>query len=168
MSKSLIWSIVGIVVVAGAIIAIVLLVPGKHKTTNNVHQPAVSTSLSAAQKTEATAQIKNNLQTFFAASTPMPTRVSLLQNGQQFNQVMSAEFSQLSNEKPSVTINSITFPNKTTADVNYTILLNGQPALKNQTGEVVLVNNKWLIGDSTLCQLLSMSGTTPAICSKIH
>lgn len=163
VSKSIIWSTVAVVVVAAAVIAVVLLVPGNKANTNTTTR-TVSSTLTASQKTQATAKIKSNIQTFFAASTPMQTRINLLQNGKDFSQVMQVEFSQLANQKPSVTINSITFPNKTTAKVNYTVYLSGQPVLKDQTGEALLINNNWLVSDSTLCQLLSMGGTTPSVC----
>lgn len=166
MTKSAIWSIVAIVVVAAAVVAVVLLVPGKSssptKTSSN------SNTLTSVQQNVATTKIKSNIQTFFAASTPMTTRENLLQNGKQFAQPMQAEFTQLSTEKPSVTVNSVSFPNKTTAMVNYTVDLNGQPVLKNQTGESLYIGNNWLVSDSTLCQLLSMGGSAPAICTGTH
>lgn len=163
VSKSILWSTIAVVVVAVAVIAVVLLVPG-NKTNNSTTTGTVSNTLSASQKSQATAKIKSNIQTFFAASTPMQTRINLLQNGKDFSQVMQAEFTQLANQKPSVTVNSITFPNKTTAKVNYTVYLSGQPVLKDQTGEALLIDNNWLVSDSTLCQLLSLGGTAPSIC----
>lgn len=166
MTKSAIWSIVAIVVVAAAVVAVVLLVPGKSNSPKS--SSTSSNTLTSSQQNAATTKIKNNIQTFFAASTPMTTRENLLQNGKQFAQPMQAEFSQLANQKPSVIINNVSFPNKTTAKVNYTVDLNGQPVLKNQTGEALFIDNNWLVSDSTLCQLLSMGGSTPTICNGTH
>ncbi len=163
VSKSILWSTVAVIIVAAAVIAVVLAVPGNNNN-NSTTTNKVSSTLTSSQQAQASTKIRSNIQTFFAASTPMQTRINLLQNGKNFSQVMQAEFAQLANQKPSVTVNSITYPNKTTAKVNYTVELNGQPVLKDQTGEALLINNNWLVSDSTLCQLLGMGGTTPSVC----
>ena len=161
MSKQSIWGIVVAVVVVVAVVLVVVLVPAKTSSPTN------SNTLSAAQKTADSKTVETNFKTFFAINTTMSQRESLLQNGSQFAQPMTAEFTQLVNEKPSVTVNSVTFTNKTTAKVIYTVDINGQPVLKNQTGQSVLVNNTWKVGDSTLCQLLSLGGSTPAVCKNV-
>ncbi len=161
MSKSTIWSIAGLVVVIVAVVLIIIFVPNSSsskKTTNN----STSTKNTAIINT-----IKSNFATFFAASTTMSERQALLQNGSQFAQPMQAEFTALAGQKPSLTINSVTLSNATTAQVNYTVNLNGQPVLKDQKGEALEVNGKWLVSDSTLCQLFSLSGSTPSICKNI-
>jgi len=164
MSKSTITSLVTLVVIVVAVILIVVLVPGK----SNKGTAKSSTSFTTQQKNADANEIKNNVQTFFAANTSMATRENLLENGSQFAKPMEAEFSQLDNEKPSVTVNSIKFTNKTNATVNYTVELNGQPVLKNQNGTVLYINNTWKVSDSTLCQLLSMNGSTPSVCTSVH
>ncbi len=170
MSKSAIWSIVAIIVVAAAVVAVVLSVPNKANNTKGTTTSSINAKTAAAtkQKDAATKAIETNLKTFFAANTTMAQRESLLQNGSQFAQVMQGEFTQLNSQKPSVVINSISYPNSTTAKVNYTVDLNGQPVLKDQTGEALLINNTWKVSDSTLCELLSMGGQTPSICKNIH
>jgi len=164
MSKSTITSLVALVVVIIAVILIVVLVPGK----SNNGTAKNSNTFTNQQKNTAANEIKNNVQTFFAANTPMATRVNLLENGSQFAKPMEDEFNQLDNEKPSVIINSINFANKTNATVNYTVELNGQPVLKNQNGTVLYINKTWKVSDSTLCQLLSMDGSTPSVCTTVH
>ncbi len=171
MSKSALWSIAAAVVVVLAIVVVVLLVPGKNnpgtvsttKTSTNA-----KTASATKQKNADTNAIETNVKTFFAANTTIQQRENLLQNGSQFVQVMQGEFTQLDSQKPSVVINSISYTNSTTAKVNYTVDLNGQPVLKDQTGEALLINNSWKVSDSTLCELLSMGGQTPSICKNIH
>ncbi len=164
MSKSTITSLVSLVVIVIAVILIVILVPGK----NNNGTKKSSNSFTAQQKNTATNEIKNNVKTFFAVNTSMATRVNLLQNGSQFAKPMEAEFSQLDNQKPSVIVNSINFTNQSNATINYTVELNGQPVLKNQNGTVLYINKTWKVSDSTLCQLLSMDGYTPSVCTSVH
>jgi hypothetical protein len=162
MSKSTIWSIVTFAIVVLAIILIIIFVP------NNKTNKTNSNNLTAAQKAADATSIKDSYVTFFAANTAMSTRAALLQNGSQFSQAMQGEFSQLANEKPSVTLNSVNVTNPSTASVNYTVDLNGQPVLKDQNGSAVKVNGKWLVSDLTLCQLLGMAGQSPSICKNIH
>jgi hypothetical protein len=166
MSKSATWSIVAIIVVVAAIIAIVLTVPNNKTSTKS--STTTTTSAATKQKEANTKAIEANMKTFFAANTTMQQREALLQNGSQFAQVMQGEFAQLNSQKPSVVINSISYPNSTTAKVNYTVDLNGQPVLKDQSGEALLINNTWKVSDSTLCELLNMGGQAPSICKNIH
>ncbi len=98
----------------------------------------------------------------------MAERQKLLQNGSQFAQAMSGEFTQLSNEAPSVIINSASLTNATTLKLNYTVELNAQPVLPNQNGEALKIGGVWQVSDATFCQLLSLAGTPPTVCSNVH
>ena len=162
MSKSTIWSIAGIVVVIVAVVLIIIFVPNGSSSKKPTNSSATNTKNTAIINT-----IKANFASFFAANTTMSERQALLQNGSQFAQPMQAEFTALAGQKPSLTINSVSLSNATTAQVNYTVNLNGQPVLKDQKGEALEVNGKWLVSDSTLCQLFSLSGSTPSICKNI-
>ena len=164
MSKTSIWSSLALLVVIVAIVLVVLLMPSNSSKT----APNSSTSLSSAQKTAATSAAVANFEKFFSASTPMSERQALLQNGSQFASVMNQEFAQLAQESPSVAVNSSTLSDSSTVKVNYTINLNGQPVLKDQSGEVLKVNGTWVVSDSTLCQLLSLAGNPPTQCNNVH
>jgi len=168
MSKSTITSIIAVVVLVIAVILIVVIMPGKSNKGTNSSGTNSSTAFTSKAKAADKTAIENNVKTFFAANTTMATRENLLQNGSKFAQPMQAEFSQLDNEKPSVIINSINFTNQTTAKVNYTVDLNNQPVLKNQTGEALYITKTWKVSDSTLCQLLSMGGSNPSVCKNIN
>lgn len=168
MSKGVIWSIVGVVVVVAAVVLAVIFIPGNSGNKTTIKKTSQNKSLSTAQKTAAINKIKTNFTTFFASSTTMQERESLLQNGSQFAQPMQAEFTQLGSQNPSVTINNVELTDDTTAKVDYTVNLNAQPVLKNQTGEALLINGTWMVSDSTLCQLFSLSGQTPSICNNVH
>lgn len=166
MSKSAIWSIVALVIVIAGVILAIIFIPGSGK--NKANNKTTNSSLTASQKAADAKTIKSNFSTFFAAATPMSQRESLLQNGSQFAQPMQAEFTQLGAQNPSITINSVSVTSANVAKVDYTVNLNGNPVLKNQPGEAVKVNGKWLVSDSTLCQLFSLGGQQPAACKNIQ
>ncbi len=161
MSKKTILSIIAAAAVVVAAVLIIIFVPNNNNKNTN-------SSFTAADKAAATVSIKANYITFFAANTVISRRQTLLQNGSQFAQAMQGEFSQLTNEKPSVVVNSVTFNGPSAATVNYTVNLNGQPVLKNQNGGAVKINGKWLVSDTTMCQLLTMAGQAPSLCQNIH
>jgi hypothetical protein len=67
------------------------------------------------------------------------------------------------------TVIKVTMTSPNQADVRYSILAGGQPALLSQMGVAVLVNGHWLVSAATFCGLLVKEdgGTTsplPAIC----
>ncbi|MGH7234277.1 MAG: hypothetical protein ACREF7_02425 [Candidatus Saccharimonadales bacterium] len=162
LSKSTLWSILALVVVIIAVVLIIVLVPNNNKNNGS------NNSLSSSQKTADTQAATANFKKFFTISTSMSERQSLLQNGAQFAQSMNAEFAQLNNESPSVSINQSSLTNSTTVKVTYTIDLNGQPVLSNQSGEVLKINGVWKVSDATLCTLLSLGGSAPAACNNAH
>lgn len=163
MSKSTLWSSITLVVVIVAVVLVAVLVPSNNNKTNTNNN-----ALSNSQKTADTQAALTNFKKFFTVSTTMTERQALLQNGSQFAQAMNAEFTQLNNEAPSVIVNSSSLTNSTTLKVNYTIDLNGQPVLQDQSGEVLKIGNTWEVSDSTLCQLLSLAGTPPSACNNVH
>ncbi len=161
LSKTTLWSTIVLVVVVIALVLVLIFVPSSSK---NKTASSSSSSLSASQKSAATQTALANFNKFFNLSTSMTERQALLQNGSQFAQAMNSEFSQLSNESLSVVVNSSSLTNASTLNLNYTIELNGQPVLKDQSGEMLKINGTWVVSDSTLCTLLSLGGSAPAIC----
>ena len=161
LSKTTLWSTIVLVVVVIALVLVLIFVPSSSK---NKTASSSSSSLSASQKSAATQTALANFNKFFNLSTSMTERQALLQNGSQFAQAMNSEFSQLSNESLSVVVNSSSLTSDSTLNLNYTIELNGQPVLKDQSGEMLKINGTWVVSDSTLCTLLSLGGSAPAIC----
>jgi hypothetical protein len=163
-SRLVALSITTVVIIVLIVVGVVLLV--RHNNSNK------SSSLNTAQTNAAKQQIETNWKTFFAASTSLQGREQVLQNGSQFTQPIQTEFAALgssavSSESPSVAINNVSLINSTSANVIYTIDLNGQPVLNNEKGEALLVNNNWKVSDATLCQLLSLDGDKPSVCQNV-
>jgi len=154
--KSLVLNAIGLVVIIVAVVVIIVVVHNNDKTK----------TLSQAQQTAAKQQIDSNWKTFFAASTTMQKRENLLQNGSNFTQLIEGEFQSLASEQSSAVVGTVSFPNTTSANVKYTVDLNGQPVLTNQSGQALLINNTWKVSDSTLCNLVKLAGSTPAVCKS--
>jgi hypothetical protein len=157
-------AILGIIV---AVVLLVIFVPSKSNKDKSTITKA-NLSLSAAQEASAIKEIKANFITFFAKDTPLGKRELLLQSGSKFAQPMQSEFKQLGTQNPSITINSVNFKTNSSADIYYTIYLDGQPVLKNQIGGALLIGKIWKVSDSTLCQLFSLGGKSPSVCNNVH
>jgi len=117
----------------------------------------------------AVTQITTNWEAFFSAKTPVSQRVGLLQDGSQFQSIISAQAGGGLASQASAKVTKVTVTSPTQATVKYNILLNGTPALTNQTGTAVLDNGTWKVGVTSFCGLLTLenSGKTtglPAAC----
>jgi hypothetical protein len=47
----------------------------------------------------------------------------------------------------------------------FTLLLDGKPALPNQTGYAVREDGKWKVAGATFCGLLAAQGAPPPVCT---
>ncbi|MGD0284179.1 MAG: hypothetical protein ABSB12_01090 [Candidatus Saccharimonadales bacterium] len=158
MKNPLYLSIAGLIVIVVIVLVIVLIV-----RNNNSN----STTLSSSQQATAQQQINSNWQNFFAADTTLNGRENYLQNGSKFAQLLQQYFLGLQSQKSSATVNSVSFVNKTKANVVYTIDLNGQPVLDNQGGTALYLDNSWKVSDSTLCGLIKLASGTPTVCQGL-
>ena len=135
--------------------------------------PATSASASAAASTpaatntsDAVAQITTNWEKFFASSTPVSEKLTLLQNGNLFSGAIGGLTSLVSGLGAKVT--GVTVNSPTSATVNYNLTAAGAPLLSGQTGTAVYENGIWKVGDKSLCALIKLvpGGTEPAACSS--
>lgn len=153
-----------------AVVALAVIVTACGSSSPSSSSPSKPASSSPGSSGSATSQITTNWQAFFSAQTPTSQRVSLLEDGSQFQSVIQAQAggglaSQASAKVVKVTINS---PSQAT--VKYDILLNGTPALSNQTGTAVYQDGTWKVGVTSFCGLLTLEngGKTsglPAACN---
>jgi hypothetical protein len=155
MKKPLYLSIFGLIIILIVVLVIVLVV--RHNNSN-------SATLSPSQQIVAQQQIEFNYQTFFAAATTLQARENVLQNGPTFGQLLQQYFLGLQSQKSSAIVNSVSFVNKTKANVIYSIELDGQTVLNNKNGIALYLNNSWKVSDSTLCGLIKLDSGTPAVC----
>lgn len=157
---------------AACAIAMVVAACGSSTTTTTKPPttPSAPASSSAPATGTAVVTITKNWETFFdAAKTPVNTRISLLENGSQFP--TSALQAKGLAAGASAKVLSVTNVTASTAQVKYNILLNGTPALTNQTGTAVYQDGTWKVGTSSFCALLTLEKTSgfissvPSVCS---
>ncbi|HEY2814727.1 MAG TPA: hypothetical protein VGJ03_14780 [Acidimicrobiales bacterium] len=60
----------------------------------------------------------------------------------------------------SATVSNVVINSDGTADVTYTLNLNGNPTLMNQMGKAILVNGQWKVTGTTFCDLAALGSTT--------
>lgn len=54
--------------------------------------------------------------------------------------------------------------NSPCAEVNYDLVVDGNPALGDQTGFAVYQSDEWKVAKTTFCTLASLGGSTPEVC----
>ncbi len=128
--------------------------------------PASSSAPAAANTAGAAAEITANWEKFFASSTPVSVKVTLLQNGSVFAPAISGLTSLVSGLGAKVT--GVTVNSATSATVTYNLTAGGSSLLSGQTGTAVYENGVWKVGDASLCGLLKLvpGGSVPAACSS--
>jgi hypothetical protein len=129
---------------------------------------AAPSASSGGSSSAAVAQIKANWQAFFNPKTPVSKRVSLLQNGQSFASIISAQASSALASSATSSVSAVTVESPTQAKVTYSILVGGSPALKNQPGVAVDEGGVWKVGDQSFCALLTIenNGKAPTACAS--
>lgn len=108
-------------------------------------------------------QIQTNWAAFFNGQTSAQGKINLLQNGQDYAQVIEAQAQSATAKATTAKVSSVSLSGNS-ATVTYTIDIAGQPALSNQKGQAVNVNGSWKVGDGAFCGLLQLSGTVPPNC----
>ena len=131
--------------------------------------PATSAAASTPAATNtsgAVAEITTNWEKFFASSTPVSEKVTLLQNGNLFSGAISGLTSLVSGLGAKVT--GVTVNSPTSATVTYNLTSGGTSLLSGQTGTAVYESGVWKVGDASLCGLLKLvpGGSKPAACSS--
>jgi hypothetical protein len=112
------------------------------------------------------ATIKANWIAFFASSTPTAKRVSLLQNGSQFESVISAQSKSSLASGAASTVSAVSGVTSSQATVKYAITISGTTALPDQTGVAVYQDGTWKVGDKSFCSLLvlELGKSVPPAC----
>ena len=128
---------------------------------------AAASSPGTGSTTAAAAQIKANWEKFFNASTPIPDKVKLLQNGDKFSAIIKAQAGSGLASTAGAKVTAVVVNSATSATVSYDITLSGATALANQTGTAVYEDGIWKVGDVSFCQLLKLenNGTAPSVCN---
>jgi len=160
-----IWQIVVVCALAGVVTACGSSSPSS-STTTKPPTPTASSS-SPPSTANAAAEITANWEKFFSAKTPVPTRVSLLENGSQFPTAALAPTGLAA--EASAKVLSVTNVTASQATVKYDVLLGTSVALPNQTGTAVYQDGTWKVGAASFCGLLSLeaggkTSSLPPVC----
>jgi hypothetical protein len=145
---------------------------GSGSSTASSSAPAPSASASASSATGSAAAVKAitaNWTAFFNAKTPEATRVSLLQDGPTFASIIKAQAGSGLASEATAKVTKVTVTSPTQATVTYSILVGGQPALANQSGDAVYQGGTWKVGVASFCGLLNLeyagkTSSLPAAC----
>jgi hypothetical protein len=125
--------------------------------------PGASATSGSSAATEQ--QIAANWTAFFNPKTPVSRRVALLQDGSTFAAIIQAQSGSTLESEASASVSQVALTSSTQARVSYSILLNGSPALPNQSGIAVLEGGTWKVGVSSFCGLLALEngGSTKSL-----
>ena len=102
------------------------------------------------------ATIAANWVKFFDGTVPAQGKVGLLENGQQYAKELDANAASPFAKLSTATVSSVTITSPTTATVTYSILVSGQPALADQTGQAVKQNGVWTVSAKSFLDLLAL------------
>jgi hypothetical protein len=114
---------------------------------------------------DAQAQIKSAYEKFFSGKTSVSGRVALLQNGSKFKGLVSTFASNPLAKNVSAKVSSVTLQGANKAKVVYVVSFAGN-SLPQQTGSAVRESGIWKVADASLCKLVALQGSTPAICKS--
>jgi hypothetical protein len=110
-------------------------------------------------------QIKSAYEQFFSGKTSVDDRVALLQNGERYRPLVASFAANPLAKNASATVSSVQLQGPDKAKVVYVVKLGGT-ALPQQTGTAVKENGAWKIQATSLCKLVALSGSTPAVCKS--
>jgi len=130
--------------------------------TTSSAPPSTSPSSPPANSSEPTSgpgavqAIETNWAKFFDAKTPIPQRIALLENGQQFADVIHAQANFTLAKLATAKVTHVTLTGTSQAAVTYSILISGKTGLGGQAGVAVYQDGVWKVGDSSFCGLLKI------------
>jgi len=125
-----------------------------------------ASSSSPSSSSTASAQVKANWQTFFKGSTPVATRVALVQDGTQLRAILVGESNSGFARGLSANVTKVHISSPTTATVTYTIVLGGVQ-LTSESGQAIKVGGTWLVSIQSFCGLLAAQHVTPPVCTAM-
>ena len=126
--------------------------------------PPSSTPTGTTGGTAAT--VRRTFEQFFSGSTDADRKISLVQHGSEFADVIHQQAGGTLARSTSVKVLQVHLTAPWAAAVRYTIYLGGQPALKNQNGVAVKESGTWKVSAPTFCSLLTLEGSAPPLCSR--
>jgi hypothetical protein len=142
------------------------------------HQSSANPTANATAAAEpvsgpaAVAAITANWKTVFNGKAAIPSRLALVQDGEQVAAFVEAQAKTsfgAAAAGSTATVSLVTITSPSQAVVHYEVLLLGTPLLKNQVGMAVYLNGIWKVAIASFCGLAYLqypkgSPQLPAIC----
>jgi endonuclease/exonuclease/phosphatase family metal-dependent hydrolase len=140
----------------------------RDEATRATVETTTTSTIDADADSEATAGITAAFETFFDGSQPdLSARAAVLENGEQLLPALQELFGQSADvaARASARVDSIVLTGPDTADVTYSVLLDGAVALGGVAGNAVKVDGRWLVGQDTFCTIATQGAETlPTAC----
>jgi hypothetical protein len=124
-----------------------------------------SAATSSSREPTVTEAVTTTYQRFFDGSTTADQKIALLENGQAFAATIKAQAGSSMAKSTTATVSNVASSGTDHADVTYTILFNGKPALAGQSGTAVRTGGTWKVTAATFCALLTLEGNPPPVCA---
>jgi hypothetical protein len=144
-----------------ASVALLVLVTGSLSACGSSGTPSSSPSATPSagfDSASASAAVEQTWTSFFAKTTPLSQKESLLQNGTTtFAPAVQAFASNPMVGEVTANVQNVAFRSSTQADVTYSISLGTQVVENAMAGQAVYQNGKWVVADTTLCGLLQLA-----------
>ena len=131
---------------------------GSSPTPSSTPAPTASPSPGGSAMSGDEAEIAANWEAFFSGTTPADRKVELLQDGEQFADMIEARAESPLSQSTTAKVSAVTITSDTEATVTYSILMSGQVVLPDQTGQAVLENGLWKVGAASFQALLALEG----------
>ncbi len=157
-----------------AVCAVLCLAAASCSSGGGAASPPAHASHSSGQPASgpaAVAAVTSTWETFFNGAVPIPRRLTLLQDGQQFAAFVNSQAKTPLGSlvfAATATVSSVKLQPPGQASVTYTILLSGRPLEKNVQGTAVYIGGSWKVAVTTFCGLLHLaygkSHLIPATC----
>jgi hypothetical protein len=127
-------------------------------------QTPVGTDAASGVSHAGATEITTSYLRFFDPTVAQAERLQLIQDGAAFSQAISQEKSEFA-KAVSIKVTKVTVTSANKATVIFTVLLDGSPALPNQTGYAVREDGTWKVAGATFCGLLAAQGAPPPVCT---
>ncbi|RDI53074.1 hypothetical protein [Nocardia mexicana] len=112
-----------------------------------------------------TEAVTQSYERFFDGATGAEEKMALLENGRAFADIMKAQADSPMAKATTATVSGVASTGTDHAEVNYTILMGGKPALANQQGAAIYQDGGWKVTAATFCALLTLQGNPPPVCA---
>jgi len=155
------WQTIAILVFVALALGATVAACGGGSTSSSA-SPAVTPSPSASSPISNEEQITANWEMFFAGTTSAARKIGLLQNGDQFADVIRAQADSALSQATQAKVAKVKLLSATKAAVTYSILMNDKVVLADQHGEAVLQDGVWKVGAASFKALLALEAGASA------